>query len=580
MNCRDSLTLVRTSLLFLVSFPAISASHLEIHIGEVRHPQAQLENVSATLDADGNWYGSANITQTDLNQLAPNLPVKFSKGSLQGKLAFAGKDNQPQQIKADLNLRDTAFSNAEGSKAADKLAGNFNIKAQRKDAAWAWQAALNWREGELFWQPLYFANGGHTLEASGEWRDDKLSVAQGNISIASVGDIQFNGELHLPDNTILRLDCTAKNLALDNAYAMLIKPFMEKNVLGDLEVAGRADLAASVRDQRFASFNLGLHEVDVADKKSRFAFYKLNAAIPWNYDDKTSAVVGYVGGQLLGMALGAAQHKVDLERYSLVAPHLDFPVLDGKLVLDDAAAALVNERWYWRVRADVQGISMPEFSHALGWPRMEGKIQAQIPMVLYQAGKLSSNGALKLSVFDGDIKVDNLVMDEPLGLAPRLMADITMRKLDLALLTKTFSFGDIEGRLDGDVTGLELSGKQPVKFDARFYSSPGSYPKKISQRAVQNISALGGAGAAAAIQRSFLHFFDVFNYQKIALSCKLRKGVCEMGGVEEAQSGYVMVKGSGIPSITVLGYNRNVGWKELLARVQDIIKGNSKPVIK
>jgi hypothetical protein len=152
--------------------------------------------------------------------------------------------------------------------------------------------------------------------------------------------------------------------------------------------------------------------------------------------------------------------------------------------------------------------------------------------------------------------------------------------MDLALLTKTFSFGDMQGRLDGDVQGLELSGKQPVKFDARFYSSPGSYPKKISQRAVQNISALGGAGAAAAIQRSFLRFFEVFNYQAIALSCKLRRGICEMGGVEEAQSGYVMVKGSGIPSITVLGYNRKVGWKELLERVQDVTTGNSKPVIK
>lgn len=559
---------------------AYPASHLEIHIGEVRHPQAQLENVSVTLDADGNWYGSTIIKQTDLNQLASNMPVKFSRGSLQGKLAFAGKNNQPQQVKADLNLRDTAFSNAEGSKAADKLAGSFNISAQRKDATWVWQTTLNWREGELFWQPLYVANGGHTLEASGEWSEDKFTVTQGLMSIASVGDIKFDGELHLPDNTITRLDCAAKNLPLDSTYALLIKPFMEKNILGDLEVAGHADLVASIREQRVTDFNLGLHEVDVADKKNRFAFYKLNAALPWSYADRTSAIISYAGGQLLGMNLGAAQHKVDLERYSLVAPHLDFPVLDGRLVLDDAAAALVNDRWYWRVRAEVQGISMPEFSRALGWPRMEGKIQAQIPMVLYQAGKLTSNGALKLSVFDGDIKVDNLVMDEPLGLAPRLMADITMRQLDLALLTKTFSFGDMQGRLDGDVTGLELSGKQPVKFDAKFYSSAGSYPKKISQRAVQNISALGGAGAAAAIQRSFLHFFDVFNYQKIALSCRLRKGICEMGGVEEAQSGYVMVKGSGIPSITVLGYNRNVGWKELLERVQDITKGNSKPVIK
>ncbi len=559
---------------------AQAVSRIDIHVGEIRHPAATLENLNATLDVSGNWRGSATLKQNDLNQLVPGLPVRFSKGALQGKVGFSGAGDRPENIHADLSLGDIAFSNEPGTQAAEKLAGSLKLQARRQGQSWAWQTALNWREGELFWQPLYFAGGGHALEAHGEWGGDKLSVAQGLLNIAGVGAVRFSGELGLPDKRINRLDCAADNLPLDTTYALLIKPFMEKNVLGDLEVAGRVDFAASIRDQRVASFNLGLHEVDVADRKNRFAFYQLNASLPWSYDDKTRAVLSYDSGQLLGMALGAAQHNVDLERYSLVAPRLDFPVLDGKLVLEDAAAAIVNDQWYWRVRANMQGVTMPEFSHAMGWPRMEGTMEARIPMVLYQNDRLTTNGALKLNVFDGDIKVDKLVMDQPLGLAPHFSADITMRRLDLALLTRTFSFGDMQGRLDGDVLGLELSGKQPVKFDARFYSSDGNYPRKISQRAVQNISALGGAGAAAAIQRSFLRFFEVFNYQKIALSCRLRNGVCAMGGVEETASGYVMVKGSGIPSITVLGYNRNVGWKELLERVQSITQGNSKPVIK
>lgn len=559
---------------------AFPATHLEIHIGEIRHPNARLENLSAVVEADGSWRGSASLKQDELNQLAAGLPVKFSKGSLQGKVAFRGAGTLPAQVKADLHLDNVAFSNEPGTHAAERLAGSIKLQASRNGESWAWQGMLDWREGEVFWQPLYFPGGGHSLEASGTWNPDFLNVEQGRLLLAGVGAVRFKGQMQLPDHVITRLDCEARDLPLDNTYGLLIKPFMEKNALGDLEIAGKIDVSASLANQKFSRFNLGLRDVDVADRKNRFAFYKLNAQIPWSYDDKTRAVIGYESGQLLGLSLGAAQHKMDLERYSLVAPRLDFPVLDGKLVLEDAAAALVNDQWYWRVRADMQPVSMSEFSHALGWPRMEGKIQAQIPMVLYQAGKLTTNGPLKFNVFDGDVRVDNLTMDQPLGLAPRLAADITMRRLDLDLLTKTFSFGAMEGRLDGDVKGLELSGKQPVKFDAAFYSSPGNYPRKISQRAVQNISALGGAGAAAAIQRSFLRFFEEFNYQKIALSCKLRRGVCEMGGVEQAQSGYVIVKGSGIPSITVLGYNRSVGWKELLTRVQEITKGNSKPIIK
>ncbi len=200
-------------------------------------------------------------------------------------------------------------------------------------------------------------------------------------------------------------------------------------------------------------------------------------------------------------------------------------------------------------------------------------------MVTYTNGMMTMDGAMGLDIFDGSITVENLALQNPLGLAPRFQADIHMRNLDLGLLTSTFSFGAMTGRLDGDVNRIVLSRWKPVEFDASFRNSPGNYPKKISQRAVENISALGGAGAAAAIQRSFLRFFKEFNYSKIGLSCRLRKGVCQMDGVEPAKDGYVIVKGSGVPAITVLGYNRNVGWDELLSRIQRVTQGNAKPVI-
>ncbi|MGZ5223999.1 MAG: hypothetical protein ACXWCS_07485, partial [Burkholderiales bacterium] len=117
-------------------------------------------------------------------------------------------------------------------------------------------------------------------------------------------------------------------------------------------------------------------------------------------------------------------------------------------------------------------------------------------------------------------------------------------------------------------------------FDARLESSAGNYPKRISQRAVQNISALGGAGAAVAIQRSFLRFFDQFGYEKIGLSCRLNNAVCEMDGIERAPQGYVIVKGGGIPAISVIGYNRYVSWRELVDRLKRITQENVKPIVK
>ena len=126
---------------------------------------------------------------------------------------------------------------------------------------------------------------------------------------------------------------------------------------------------------------------------------------------------------------------------------------------------------------------------------------------------------------------------------------------------------------------LFRSNWQPVHFDARVASSPGNYRKKISQKAVQNISALGGAGAAAAIQRSVMSVFENFGYDRIVLSCVLRNGVCLMDGAETTVNGYFIVKGGGIPAINVMGYNHKVDWNELLKRLKRVMKGNMKAVV-
>jgi hypothetical protein len=210
---------------------------------------------------------------------------------------------------------------------------------------------------------------------------------------------------------------------------------------------------------------------------------------------------------------------------------------------------------------------------------MAGSLSASIPAVSYADETLAMDGALVIQVFDGFVSATDLRLVEPLGRVPRLQATLEARHLHLGQLTQTFSFGSISGYVDAYIKDLELANWRPQRFDGLVITSPGSFPKRISQRAVQNISALGGAGPVAALQRSFLGVFKEFRYATLGLSCSLRGGVCEMGGVEPAGDGYVIVKGGGIPSITVIGYNRRVDWDELLARVQRVTSANSAPVV-
>ena len=147
-------------------------------------------------------------------------------------------------------------------------------------------------------------------------------------------------------------------------------------------------------------------------------------------------------------------------------------------------------------------------------------------------------------------------------------------------MTGAVKFGGITGKVDVSVNALEMENWEPLAFDARVATSAGDFKKRISQRAVQNISSIGGAGASAAIQASLLRFFDSFGYSRLGLSCKLANGICEMGGIGPGPAGgYTIIAGGGLPAVNVVGYNRFVGWQEMLERIRAVIEGNSKMIV-
>ena len=481
---------------------------------------------------------------------------------------------------ANINLKNANFSDEAGLHAAEKLSGHLTLVVNQDGDTLNFNSALNWQSGEVFWQPLYFANGGHELQMQGNLSGDMLTIDHATLKLAKVGDLNFSGKINTKNYTLYKLDADLPNMNLTAAYPLLFKPFLGKTMLNEAELSGKAALNIHVLDSQLKTFKIVLDDVNINDKNQKFAFNNVNADIPWSYDDATNIKLAYSNGQLLNMPLGRANISAEVNRYSLTSPSITLPILDGAFKLSDISAARINDNWYWHLRAALTPVSMPDASRAFKLPIMQGKASAEIPLVTYSGGILSTDGEIVLNVFEGKATVTQLTLQNPLGEAPRLSADINLRKLDMGSLTRTFSFGAIEGKLDGDVKNLEMVNWQPVKMDAKLQSSDGSYLKKISQRAVENISSLGGAGAAAAVQRSVLRFFKAFNYEKLGLSCTLRENICEMSGIESTPGGYVIVKGSGIPAITVLGYNKTVGWGELVDRVKLVIDGNTKLIVK
>lgn len=598
------------ALLRICSFLAVIAygitahavTQLSIHIGQIEHATADAKNVMLELNlqkvplvtATGDFKHKVDKAWTQLDLRCDfSHSVRFDAFDCEDsllkntslRLPFSLKVNRllnrgMLDLDASLQLKNASFSDEAGLHAAEKLTGNLDVALKRSGQDLVWRTVLDWQSGEMFWQPFYIESGGHQLTANGTLNDGFLNVDAAHLKIKNVGELDVDGQLRLSDYQLVKLNANLPSLDLSAAYPLLFKPILEKTALNNADMAGNVSLKLYMDNSELKSFELRLNDVDIADRQQKFAFYKVNANIPWSYDAAKSISFGYENGSLLNLPLGKTNINAELNRFALTSPNIRLPVLDGALNLSDISAARIGGAWFWHLRAGLEPISMEDLSRSLNLPSMSGKASAEIPLVTYSAGNLTTDGSLVLNVFSGTATVTGLTMQNPLGVAPKLNADIALRNLDLGDLTRTFSFGAIEGKLDGDINDLELQNWKPVKFDAKVQSSPGNYRKKISQRAVENISALGGGGAAAAVQRSFLRFFEQFNYGKMGLSCSLRDDICQMGGVESTAQGYVIVKGSGIPAITVMGYNQTVGWSELLARIKRVTDGNSRAIVK
>ena len=253
------------------------------------------------------------------------------------------------------------------------------------------------------------------------------------------------------------------------------------------------------------------------------------------------------------------------------------PIFDGGLAIDTLRVRHAGtEEMYVRFDAEVRPISVALLSRAFGWPEFQGTLAGSIPGLQLAAGRRDARRQPRCEVFDGRVAVRELSLREPLGKFPRMHASIGVENLDLALVTQTFEFGMITGRLSGYISDLETFGWMPESFDAFLFTPPDDDSKhRISQRAVTNLSSIGGGsggGVAAALQGGFLKFFDDFRYDRLGLSCRLANDVCIMGGVLPAPGGYYIVKGSGLPRIDVIGSQSRVAWTTLVRQLGAIME--------
>lgn len=527
------------------------------------------------------WDFAGEVENGKLAQFKAWLPKDMpapSAGTVSGKLRLSGSDANLLSADADLQLANMAFSDASGLHAGEKISGKLKLGAHQVKRELVWEGDALWEGGEVYWDPFYL-KGGARLSARGRFDAQRITLEQGTLHWPSIGDISASGAWDRAGHTLAEGRIDGKQLELGALHSSFVLPWLGKTALAKSSASGKISFAGQFAGGEMTSLDLSADHAALQDKEGRFDLHGVHFELPWRTHATTVADLAIEGGRVLALPLGGFKTAIRMQDKKISIPSLAIPILGGTLNIDNFQAASSAHGWQWEFEGGLTPVSMEQLSAALHWPKMHGTLAGVVPRVRFEAGKLELDGALLIKAFDGTAVIQDLALLDALGPAPRLQASIDMRNLDLDLLTSTFSFGSMQGKIDVSVKGLELSNWKPVAFDAAVRNSPGDYPRKISQRAVQNISSLGGAGAAAAIQRSFLGIFEQFGYSRLGLSCVLKNGICLMDGVAAAPNGYIIVEGGGIPAITVIGYNRSVSWDELINRLKRVTQGNAKPVV-
>ena len=514
-----------------------------------------------------------------LHALIPELRQEKIAGVFSGRVLF-----HKQKLTADLVWDEGNFSSQDGRQAAEKLKAKLSLSASQGKSGWQFDGQVNWLEGAAYIEPLFIQAAGQVLHFKGGFDLPTWSLDSLKLEWPDVGSLegQVAGSL---ETGLEKLFLSSSTLNLNTLGTVLIRPLMESKAWPVMELNGQGKVSMLWQRGEVANLELSLKDVDLKLDSPDSSLEQVSGALSWNKDVPTQGQFS-IGKLRFGrLESGTFELPLDIQpKGAALKGPMSIPILGSELVITHMGATFQggDSPWVGKFGLSLYPVSLEEVTQLLDFPVMGGIISANLPSITYADGVASLDGDLIVQVFDGYLDWTDLRIIDLFGTVPRVQADVYARNLDLGQLTKTFSFGQITGFVDADVKGLEIAGWQPLAFDAKVMSSPGSYPRRISQKAVANITSVGGGGAAAAIQSSVLRFFEEFGYSKIGLSCRLENGICRMGGIESGTDGstYTIIKGGGIPALTVMGYNRSVRWDELISRLQAAIRNSSGPVVK
>lgn len=514
--------------------------------------------------------------------LQPLLPqLQWQAGRIDGRIeqaknAWQGRVHA-RTVSAQTGDGAIAFAGIELSgplRMSTAANGALRIDAQPQLVAGellAGPAYMAWPEGSAVDLDVVAASEGD------DWRIEQFKLRDGDTEIDTQAQLRPAAEDWLTAlSASWRIDLGSRyERYLEGAMASLGQAGLDAGGV----VSGQIRLSSG---GRIESLDSQLDKVGLTHPDGRYAIEGLRGELAFRRDREAAAAPVRLHWQRLAL------HAIEFDAGTLDATsaageiRASAPVrlglFGGSLMLSDLVyRPLADRRDRLEASVALQDIDIARVAAAFDWPAFAGRLAGTLPQLRYDGSALTAGGEIAVQAFGGETRIAHLGIERPFGVAPAFAADIQFDHLDLTPLTEVFGFGRIEGRLNGRIGELRLLDWSPVAFDAQFRTAEGGR-RRISQLAVEQLTKIGGGGGAAGIQGRLLGVFDSFGYRRIGLSCRLANNVCEMAGLDDAAGGYTILEGSGLPLITIRGFQRRVDWPVLVERLKAVIAGQA-PVV-
>lgn len=570
-----------------------AALQLAVHLDE-KTRQARLQQGAARLavvqSAEQPNRLTLDLTRVPLAWAQALLAQAWPEGRLKaghvdGQLQLVSAESPPLRMHGPLRLQALAFENVDSSIVAEAVGGAFRLDASiaATHSRLALAGALQGGEflaGNTYVSlpsaPVDLRLAAEQVGGAGwslpriEWRDGGVLQAVASARLT-------------PQGALAALEVQASSDDMTPLKPRYLSGWMGLFGLSGVDLHGAMTLAVRMEDGALGGVEARLDDVSLRDPAGRFVFDGLRGSLRYSAGDAVHSGLVWDSGQLYGLAFGAGVLPFLSANGVLRIPEpVRIPMLGGTLGLRDVVIRPPQGETGTDIRfgLNLADIDFGKVSQAVGLPAFQGRLAGDIPLAVYANERIDFEGGLSLRLFEGKVAFSSLALERPFGTAPSLSADIAMDGLDLLRLTEVLGFGSVIGKLDGRIDGLRLVDWTPVAFNARFITedAPG-VRKRISQRAVQDISSVGGASFLQTLQGKAIALFDDFGYRRIGIGCRLENEICTMSGLHSAGNAFTIVEGAGVPRLDVVGHNRQVDWPTLVERLLAASKGEVAPVI-